>query len=256
MKNRLLVLILTLIVSLFIVGCEYIPHKSTDGNNGDEIADQEQNPTQNSDKSDPQNEEDAKEDQEDNPKSDGKKDETEDSIPENNENPDKNENTETPSDDNPTDDPTEPLPEIGTEVGDRFNDITLVTMAGGSISTADLRGKIVIINSWASWCPPCKEELPDFSRIATEYKDQVVIIAADIDAGYGNAKAYVDQNFPETDIVFAYDTVYSDAYNAAGGNGFVPYTAIIDQSGVIIYSDSGMLSYSTLVYLIESALNK
>lgn len=147
------------------------------------------------------------------------------------------------------------LPEIGTTPGKRFGDITLTTMSGGSINTADLRGKIVILNIWATWCPPCKAELPDFNRIATEYKDKVVIIAADGDAGQGNAKSYVQQNFPETDIVFAYDTSHSDAYRAAGGNGYVPYTAIMDQNGVIVYSDSGILTYERLTGILDDLLN-
>ena len=172
--------------------------------------------------------------------------ENESDIPKNEENSDSGEEK---------DENTTPLPEIGTKVGNKFADVTLETMEGGSINTADLRGKIVILNLWASWCPPCKAELPDFDRIATEYKDQVVIVAADVDAGNGGAYSYVQQNFPESDIIFAYDTVYGTAYSLAGGNGFVPYTAIMDQNGVIVYSDSGMLSHTLLVNIIEGLLN-
>ena len=146
------------------------------------------------------------------------------------------------------------LPAIGTEVGNRIADITLSTMEGGTITLSDLHGKIVILNAWASWCPPCKAELPDFDKIATEYKDHVVIIAADVDAGYGDAKEYADTNFPVTDIIFAYDTVNGDAYYAIGGVKYVPHTAIIDQNGIIIYTDSGILNHSQLVNIIENLL--
>lgn len=147
-------------------------------------------------------------------------------------------------------------PEIGTNVGDRFDSVSLKKIDGGTISPDDYRGKIVIINVWATWCPPCRAELPDFDRIAEEYKDDVIIIAADIDGGTEGAKSYVETNFPETDIVFAYDTPDNDAYRAAGGDGYVPYTAILDQNGVIIYSDSGVLTYLHLVSIIESQLEK
>jgi thiol-disulfide isomerase/thioredoxin len=181
-------------------------------------------------------------------------------IPRDNENIGKNdsdvpENEENSDSGEEKDENTTPLPEIGTKVGNRFADVTLETMSGESINTADLRGKIVILNLWASWCPPCKAELPDFDRIATEYKDQVVIVAADVDAGKGGAYSYVQQNFPESDIIFAYDTVYGTAYSLAGGNGYIPYTAIMDQNGVIVYSDSGMLSHTVLVNIIEGLLN-
>lgn len=175
-------------------------------------------------------------------------------VPKNEENSSSNENEEN-TDDSENKENTTPLPEIGTKVGNRFADVTLETMNGESINTADLRGKIVILNLWASSCSPCKAELPDFDRIATEYKDQVVIVAVDVDAGNGGAYSYVQQNFPESDIIFAYDTVYGTAYSLAGGNGYVPYTAIMDQNGVIVYSDSGMLSHTVLVNIIEGLLN-
>lgn len=221
MKNSLFVLILLLVTSIILIGCQ----PSVDNTREDEIKDS-------------------------NSASVGNETQNDDIINNNDDNPENPENPDSDKEESNT-----PLPDIGTKVGNRFADVTLTTMDGGSINTADLRGKIVILNIWATWCPPCKAELPDFNRIATEYKDNVVIIAADADAGQGNAKSYVEQNFPETDIVFAYDTVYSDAYRAAGGNGYVPYTAIMDQNGVIIYTDSGMLSHTVLVNIIEGLLN-
>ena len=147
---------------------------------------------------------------------------------------------------------SKPTPVIGTEVGNLIADVTLTTMDGGAITLSELKCKIVILNIWATWCPPCKAELPDFDRIASEYKDKVVIIAADADAGQGNAKSYVQQNFAKTDIIFAYDTPTYDAYRVAGGDGYVPYTAIIDKDGVIVYSDSGALSYEQLKQIIDN----
>ena len=147
-----------------------------------------------------------------------------------------------------------PTPTVGTNVGDLFADVTLETLSGESINTADFRGKILIVNVWATWCPPCKAELPDFNIIAREFADDVVIVAAHTPNGNGNALSYVNTNFPETNIIFAYDTVYSDAYIAAGGSQYVPQTAIIDRNGVIIYSDSGMMSYKQILEIIESYL--
>lgn len=157
-------------------------------------------------------------------------------------------NTETEK----NEDPTANL-KVGTSVGDLFRDLTLETLDGGTINTADLRGKIVIINIWATRCPPCKEELPDFSRIASEYEGEVVVIAAHEDYTRYAAPSYVETNFPDSKIVFAYDTYYGDAYYAAGGSGYIPQTAIIDKNGVIIYSNYGILSYETAVAIIEGA---
>ena len=148
------------------------------------------------------------------------------------------------------------LPEVGNDVGYLLDSVTLETLSGESVSTDDYRGKILILNIWATWCGPCKKELPDFNDIATEYKDKVVIIAAHTPSGSENAQDYVDLNFPATDIIFAYDTADSQAYLAAGGDIYVPQTAIADENGVIIYSDSGVLTYEQLVNIIEKQLTK
>lgn len=151
--------------------------------------------------------------------------------------------------------PEENIP-FGTAVGYRFNDLTLRTLDGTYVNTADLRGKVIIFNVWATWCPPCKAELPDFNSVASEYADDVVIIAAHTYDDYAaNMPSYVANNFPNTKIIFAYDNATSDAYAAAGGDIYVPQTAIIDKDGIIRYSNSGRLSYSALISLIQDLIS-
>ena len=148
-----------------------------------------------------------------------------------------------------------PLPEVGSEVGKLFRSINLETLDGGRVSPDDYRGKIVILNIWATWCPPCKAELPDFDRIASEYSEDVVIIAAHDYYGREDAPAYVEANFPDASIIFAYDSYYGDAFFAAGGTRYVPMTAVLDQRGVIVYSDSGLMTYEQLEAIILGLLN-
>ena len=144
--------------------------------------------------------------------------------------------------------------EIGTTTGYKFNDVVLEKVGGGTVSTADYRGKVIILNLWATWCSPCKAELPDFSRIATEYGDDVVVIAAHVPSGRENAPSYIQTNLPQSDIIFAYDTYSYDAFLAAGGVESIPQTVVIDRDGIIFYSGAGMLSYEILVEIIEFIL--
>ena len=189
------------------------------------------------------------------PEGDTPTEEPNDQQPTEENNPDKDTNDQQPSEsDKPTEEPgNEQTPVYGTQAGDLFADVSLQALSGQVINTADYRGKIIILNIWATWCPPCKAELPDFSKVASEYSEDVVIIAAHIPSGSANAESYVQANLPDSKIIFTYDPHYY-AFLAAGGVESIPQTAIIDQNGIILYSGAGMLSYDLLVYIIENNL--
>lgn len=159
-----------------------------------------------------------------------------------------------PEGDNPNANPDNPesSTEVGSEIGDLFDDVTLKTLEGGSVSTADYRGKIIILNIWATWCGFCTVELPDFSSVASEYADDVVVIAAHAPSGSANAPAYVEANFKDSKIIFAYDT-YNEAFIASGGTRYVPRTVVIDRDGVILHGQDGVMTYEHLLSIIESA---
>ncbi len=141
---------------------------------------------------------------------------------------------------------------VGSAVGDICPTLDLEVVGSGTVNIEDHIGRVVVINLWGTWCPPCRNELPDFDRIASEY-DDVIIIAAHSNSGRENAEAYVNTNFPGSKIIFAYDTANNDYWSALGGTRYYPRTVVLDKNGIITYGGDGALSYEALKYLVENA---
>lgn len=118
----------------------------------------------------------------------------------------------------------------GPQVGQPAPDFTLSLYAGGEITLSELRGQVVVINFWASWCTPCREEAPALERTWRAYKDRgVVFIGVN----------YVDVESAARDYLAEFDITYPNgldkgqkiarAYRIRG----VPETFFVDKAGDI-----------------------
>ncbi len=176
--------------------------------------------------------------------------------------------TETPDEENPgedkpddeTPDEDEPTLEIGSEIGNLAPSFDLERVGSEEkVNIKNYLGKIVVVNFWGTWCGPCIAELPGFDRVATEYKDDVVIIAAHSTYAKENAADYITENYPSSDIIFAYDRArdgYTDLYfSALGGTDYYPHTVIIDRDGVITYKKDSSINYDALKAEIEKYID-
>ncbi len=111
-------------------------------------------------------------------------------------------------------------------------DFTLMNMQGEPVSLSQYRGKVVILNFWATWCPPCREEMPSMERLYQKYKDQgLVILAVSTDE---NGKKVVGQFLQKTPYSFPIlldsDSVAQNAY----GVFRFPESFIIDRNGIVV----------------------
>ncbi len=107
-------------------------------------------------------------------------------------------------------------------------DFTITSFEGETITLSELRGQVVIINFWVSWCPPCREEAPYLEATWRKYKDQgVVFIGVDYADAVSKALAYID----EFDITYFngpdVGTRISQMYNMDG----VPETYYVAKNG-------------------------
>ena len=140
------------------------------------------------------------------------------------------------------------------QVGKIAPDFTLASATEGEIKLADYKGKLVLLNFWASWCPPCRAEIPGFIKIQEEYKDKgFTILGAAIED-----KAAV--NIYMKDVGLNYPTAYGveDVHKVAGEygdpDGALPYSVLIGKDQKILSVFAGLLSEAKLKKLIEENL--
>ena len=133
--------------------------------------------------------------------------------------------------------PTEP---------EELPDFTVYTLEGEPVKLSDFRGKPVVLNFWASWCGPCKSEMPEFEEAWKQYGDEIHFVLVNLTDGsqetVESASAYIDGQGYTFPIYF--DTSYSAAM-AYGVNG-VPVTYFIDEAGNLVAYGQGALSAETL----------
>jgi thiol-disulfide isomerase/thioredoxin len=117
---------------------------------------------------------------------------------------------------------------------------SLQTLQGQRLSSADFKGKVTIINFWATWCGPCKAEIPSLVELQTEYRDDLVVLGFSVDDTPDKMKPYAAQykiNYPLL-VGNGRDDV-QDAYGPLWG---IPVSVIIDREGNIAKKHSGIAS--------------
>ncbi len=130
-----------------------------------------------------------------------------------------------------------------------FN-LTLESLDGKKVDLLDYRGNVVLVNFWATWCPPCREEMPMFEKIQQEYKDKKVrIVAVNMDTNESALKDYLSKN------PFSFD-VYKgneEILKTLGISGF-PTSYLLDKDGKVCKVRLGI--YEELEKDIKDVLEK
>lgn len=125
-------------------------------------------------------------------------------------------------------------------------DFTVYDRDGNKVKLSDLKGKPVVLNFWASWCPPCKGEMPDFNEKYLEYKDDVHFMMVNLTDGYQETKESAENFLNSTDYTFPvyFDSDMEGAYTY--GIYSVPQTFFIDADGILITGAQGAISGEVL----------
>ena len=120
--------------------------------------------------------------------------------------------------------------------GDRAPEFRLKTLEGGTVSLADLRGKVVMVHFWATWCPPCVEEIPTLDRLYRSLagKDFLMLAVSEDESGEA-VVSFIQQNKLNLPILMDTGSDVARLY----GTYKLPETYIVDRQGVVRYKAIG-----------------
>lgn len=116
-------------------------------------------------------------------------------------------------------------------------EFVLTTTEGESISLSAYRGKVVILDFWATWCPPCRMEIPHFNELAKEYGDKgLVVLGVSVDKAGVEVVRQFEREFPVMyPVVMGDPRTYEQyqSYLPPAQRGGIPFTFVIDRQGKI-----------------------
>lgn len=124
------------------------------------------------------------------------------------------------------------------------------------VKLSDFKGKVILLNFWATWCPPCRKELPDLSQISEELKDKdFVMIGISVDDNQSVLDNFLKNNRLPYKIVFEPTELVMKYMESAGQRqNVVPQTYIIDKNGKIVETILGARSKKDFLNLINKYL--
>lgn len=159
-------------------------------------------------------------------------------------------NIMTPSKPSPIAPDTPDIP-IGTRVGQMAPDFRLKDLAGKEVALSDFRGRVVILNFWATWCGPCRAEIPAIRAVSERYEEHdLTVVAVNLGETSGAVSSFVkdfDMQFP-----VLLDTNISIARQY--GVFSIPTTLFLDDQGVIREAHTGSMTQSYIEQVLAKLL--
>ncbi len=130
-------------------------------------------------------------------------------------------------------------------------DFQLQDLNGKRMLLSDLRGQVVLLNFWATWCPPCKAEMPDLQALYREYGGQhnFTIMAIDVEESKDQVAAFVQENRLSFPVLLDEDGKVSNYRYFVRS---LPHSMIIDRDGNVRYTWTGQQSRSNVLSRLQS----
>ncbi len=147
------------------------------------------------------------------------------------------------------------VPSFAVGSGELARDIVLTDMSGRQVSLDSFKGKTVVLNFWATWCPPCRGEMPEFDELNKEFQKtgEAVLLAVNLTDGKRETPERVAEFLRETGYTM---TVLLDEKQEAAsffGVRYIPTTFILDKDGRLAGQIQGATTKDAVLELLRKA---
>lgn len=137
---------------------------------------------------------------------------------------------------------------LTAELPEAAEEMSVQDETGNMISTKDLKGKVVFINFWASWCPPCRAEFPSIQKFYDQYQNNldVVFLTVNMDEQTSLGENYLKKEHFTLPFLIPAGNIPTSYFN-----GSLPTTVVLDKTGKIRLHHAGMADYSKASFFKE-----
>jgi peroxiredoxin len=128
-------------------------------------------------------------------------------------------------------------------------DFTLRDLSGKRWTLKEMKGSVVLLNFWATWCPPCRKEMPDLDALYRQFKDQGLVILAISDEDAGKVRPFIDQEKINYPILLDPGGAVGKRFEIAG----IPKTFVYDRDGKIVAQSIDMRTRRQFLEMLAQA---
>jgi thiol-disulfide isomerase/thioredoxin len=130
----------------------------------------------------------------------------------------------------------------------RKADFTLKDLHGKKVTLSELKGKVVLVNFWATWCPPCRKEMPDLDAIYTHFKDQLVILSI-TDEDMFKVGTFINQANYHPPVLLDSERKVAKMYHVDG----IPKSFVYDRDGKLVDESIDELTQKQFLMMLAKA---
>ena len=129
-------------------------------------------------------------------------------------------------------------------------DFTLTDLQGNAWNLKNLAGKVVLVNFWATWCPPCRKEMPALDKLYQQFKDQGFVILAISDEGASTVKPFIEQQIPVSyPVLLDPGRKVNDLFQVVG----IPKSFVYDRTGKMVAQSIDMRTQRQFLEMLAQA---